>query len=112
MEVTAEDLWEWFDFDPLSGKLTWRIAPPFRPALAGKVAGGPTHNQGYWQIKFKQKLYLAHRLVWLWMYGDWPTAEVIDHIDGNVSNNCAWNLRQVSQKENVRSGRSCKHNEA
>lgn len=36
----------------------------------------------------------AHRIAWLLMTGAWPEQE-IDHIDGNRSNNCWSNLREV-----------------
>ena len=105
--ITVDQVRDYFEYNPLTGNLIWRVAPPQKPTFVGRVAGAPCHTQGYWQIKFKQKLYTGHRLIWLWLYGEWPIEQVIDHIDGNPGNNCAWNLRQCSQKENVRSGKTC-----
>jgi len=47
---------------------------------------------------FQRRHYLAHRLAWFYVYGEFPT--MIDHIDGNRTNNKISNLRQVSSKEN------------
>lgn len=43
---------------------------------------------------------MAHRVAWLLHYGEWP-AGVVDHIDGDPSNNKIENLRIVTQQQNV-----------
>jgi hypothetical protein len=45
------------------------------------------------------KRYYAHRLAWLYEYGEFPE-KIIDHIDGNRTNNSIHNLRDVSQALN------------
>lgn len=42
---------------------------------------------------------LVHRVVWMLLHGTWPEG-VIDHIDGNPSNNRIENLRDVPQAIN------------
>ena len=64
---------------------------------------------GYWKIKIKGKSYLAHRLIWLHAFGEWPKEE-IDHIDGNPSNNRLENLRIASHKQNCGNRRKNKNN--
>ncbi|WP_353511490.1 HNH endonuclease signature motif containing protein [Escherichia sp. 10290] len=44
--------------------------------------------------------YFAHRLAWLYVYGEWPKQE-IDHIDRNRRNNAISNLRDVSRVVNA-----------
>jgi hypothetical protein len=55
--------------------------------------------KGYIRIKIDCKLYLAHRLAWMYMTGSFPTAE-IDHINGDGGDNRFVNLRDVTRSEN------------
>jgi hypothetical protein len=63
---------------------------------------GHLNKSGYLQIKFKQKVYLAHRLFWLLHTGSDPGQFTIDHIDGDKSNNKFLNLRLATQAEQMR----------
>lgn len=68
----------------------------------GKAAGTIKRKEGYVETKFNNKSYKNHRLIWsLCNKCDLDTNLVIDHIDGNKSNNNIANLRLVSQKENM-----------
>lgn len=64
-----------------------------------------TFKQRYWYVTLMhegiKKSYRVHRLVYLTFVGDIPKNKVIDHIDGNTSNNCINNLRCVTPSENV-----------
>ena len=50
-------------------------------------------------ILYKGKPYKAHRLAWLFVYKNFPE-KMIDHIDGDTSNNKILNLRDVDSKTN------------
>lgn len=85
-------------YDQDTGIFTWLVKPR-RAVYPGAVAGHKHKANGYWQIKINNRHYLAHRLAWLYMTGLWPIDQ-IDHIDGNRSNNCWFNLRAATASQN------------
>lgn len=95
--ITQCRLKELFHYDDETGDFT-RIVDVSSRALAGRK---PTYknNNGYMQIRIDYKLYRAHHLAWLYVYGEMPSI-FIDHIDGNRSNNAINNLRLASCSEN------------
>jgi hypothetical protein len=60
---------------------------------------GSVHADGYRYMCIKGRLFLEHRLAYLWMSGSWPEYEV-DHRDGDRSNNAWSNLRHATVSEN------------
>ena len=93
--LTPEDLREYFDYNPLTGQLFRRKG---RANELHKPAGC-VRERGYIKISFKNKSYLAHRLIWLWIHGSFSN-ECIDHINGDTSDNSINNLRCVSLSAN------------
>ena len=82
-------------YEPDTGLLFWTDAA--NKSVRGKLAG--TFNRGYVLVMYKSKFYKAHRIAWLLTHGSWPK-EMIDHIDGNPSNNKLNNLRDVNNHIN------------
>ena len=64
---------------------------------AGNVAGRLIN--GYRVIKIDGQSYFAHRLAWLYAYGNFPERH-IDHINRNKDDNSIINLRDVSREAN------------
>lgn len=93
---TELQLFEVLRYEPETGLLFW--TDKAHKSVKNKQAGTPNHL-GYIIVLFKGKPYKAHRLAWLLMNGEWPI-QMIDHIDGNTSNNAWSNLRDVSNKVN------------
>lgn len=95
-DIPIATLREKFSYDPDSGIISWRIARPGR--YAGARAGTVMTN-GYIYIKIDQVYYLAHRIAWALVQGQWPTSK-LDHRDGCPTNNKLSNLRLASDTQN------------
>lgn len=93
--LTAERLREAVCYDPESGSFK-----QLKHARSGKSPGWKD-ELGYIHIRVCNKLYLAHRLAWLYVYGQWPR-ENLDHINGCPSDNRIANLREAPQRLNMR----------
>lgn len=95
--ITQEELQSQLDYNKDTGIFTWKVRNSNRVKI-GDIAGNK-HNRGYIELKVFGERHLAHRLAWLYCYGNIPT--MIDHIDGDRSNNRISNLREVSHAENM-----------
>ena len=109
--LTASYLRSILHYDKETGIFTWRTRPPghFKTSrahlirnarFAGAKAGHLCESHGYVQIRIDKKLYLAHRLAWLYMTGEWPVND-IDHINMNRSDNRFSNLREATRSQNL-----------
>ncbi|MCZ8113828.1 HNH endonuclease [Silanimonas sp.] len=104
--ITADFVRSILDFDPHSGRLTWREN---RGGIAAGSDAGTTHIKGYRVISVNKRLYKAHRLAWLHHYGEWPSRD-IDHVNGNNADNRIANLRLATSKENQQNRRRANKN--
>ncbi|MET4187604.1 hypothetical protein ABIB86_000447 [Bradyrhizobium sp. JR1.7] len=96
MKLTHEHLLEVLHYDHVTGIFRWRRS--YRRAVAGNVAGHKNHR-GYVMISVGGRLFLAHRLAFFYMTGEWPIG-LIDHEDTDKSNNRWVNLRDANSSQN------------
>ena len=97
--LTQKEVKEILNYDPLTGIFTRKVSPS-RKIRAGSVAGH-LNKLGYTEIMISGKIYKAHRLAWLYVYGYFPEHQ-IDHKDRNKSNNRINNLRHATHSCNMR----------
>jgi hypothetical protein len=96
-DLTPERLKEVLSYDPQTGIFIWRVQLGWKGRI-GQPAG-TKQSRGYVHIMIDRKMYLAHRLAWLYVKGHWP-ADQIDHLDCDRSNNSFCNLREATNSQN------------
>ena len=93
-----ETLTRILDYDPETGVFRWKEKISCKNVV-GSVAG--FRDNGYVRIGIYGNQFLAHRLAWLYVHGEWPNEE-IDHINMDRSDNRIANLRHVTKVQNMR----------
>lgn len=108
--ITVETVKKYLSYDPTCGTFVWLTCEGNRKnnSRAGMVAGSVKAKSGYNYIWIEGRHYLAHRLAWLYVYGEWPS-EHVDHKDGDKLNNRISNLRLASNSQNKSNGKLYKH---
>lgn len=96
-KLTRSRLCELLDVDLEKGTFVWKHTMGGK-AKKNQEAGSLT-TQGYVQVRLDQQDYLAHRLMWFYVYGAFPVFQ-IDHIDRDRTNNSVTNLRVATPKQN------------
>lgn len=98
--IMSLDMFEKFlYYDPSSKSgLRWKVNTG--KARSDSEAGCLRSSDNYYQVRVQGKVFLAHRII-LVLFGQKVQGKVVDHIDGNPTNNSVENLRVVSQKENM-----------
>jgi hypothetical protein len=94
MAENADKIWEYSD----SGSgLLWKIQRPGSRGI-GNQAGGKQLK--YYSVRYKNKYYFCHHIIWSLFNGLIPESRVIDHIDRNGHNNRIENLSIKTSTEN------------
>jgi hypothetical protein len=103
--LTIDRVKELLSYDPETGLLAWRVNVGKR-TRAGEVAGC-LRKDGRVVVRLDYQLHYAYRLVWAIVHGRWP-AEMIDHINGDPSDNRLVNLREASASLNNQNARKAR----
>lgn len=106
--ITQEQLKQLLHYDPDTGVFTW-IKTRGGTCIAGRRAGNISKNKkdcklSYCRIYINGKFYKAHRLAFLYMNGSLPD-NVVDHINGDGTDNRWCNLRDVKSSDNAKNTR-------
>ena len=102
--LSQDKLQERLHYNPDTGQLVWRdiVDNRGRPSLrSGRETALSFSPKGYARVNIYRKVYLAHRLIWFYVYGYFPEND-IDHINKNKADNRIINLREVSRACNMR----------
>lgn len=113
MLPSKEYLEECFTYEPETGLLYWKKRPlkhfkyskfptiecnRFNNRYFNKEALNSINRYGYKVSSLNGKCVRAHRVIWKLITG--IDAEILDHIDGDKTNNRIQNLRNVTQIDN------------
>jgi hypothetical protein len=107
IKLTQVELKTNLHYCPDTGIFTWLVSNT-NSVKVGDIAGSLT-AEGYLRIVVNYKEHRAHRLAWLYMYGEFPKCQ-IDHINGIRNDNRLLNLRDVTNSENGQNRRKAQAN--
>ena len=96
--VRADVLKHWVAL-PFNGDYAVNMDGEIMNLKTGYLLKGSIRN-GYIRIRIENQYYSLHRLIFETFHGYCP--KIVDHIDGNRSNNRLDNLREVTQQENMK----------
>lgn len=92
-ELTCDLLRSLFDYDCDTGLFKRKACEDVSHIGDQPIA---TDENGYVRFRVSGKKYRAQRLVWMYVFGEWPIGQ-IDHINGIRADNRLGNLRDVSK---------------
>lgn len=96
--ITPENVRQIFDYNPDTGELKWKKKISYKIRVGDNV--GCLTKRGYLLTKYKYRRYFNHTIIWIFSHKKYPNY-VIDHIDGNKTNNKIENLRDITVRDNV-----------
>lgn len=100
--LTHARLHQILHYEPETGVFRWKEKMSEGTDIGD--AAGSAHSGGYWRIQIGGRKYLANRLAWFYVKGEWP-AYGVDHRDGDGQNNRWANLRDLPQALNTQNQR-------
>lgn len=126
--LTADEVRKIFNYDPITGHLTWKNRPnqskQWNARYSGKRAGSiasnrkrnPENNRKntkifYRIVSINGKTYRENRIIYLLMMGHFPF-QILDHKNQNSLDNRWSNLRPASHAQNAANRRLHKNNKS
>ena len=94
-----QDIKDYLSYDKGTGIFTWDVSPSTNNSIKAGSTAGCTDPKGYIRIKYKGKIYPAHRLAWYFTNGVMP-AFPLHHINQIPSDNRICNLRLDTNRAN------------
>lgn len=118
-ELSAIDLAKIISADFETGNLFWKAREPglfgvenhnpWNAKYAGKSVYLRPRGDGYFQVRIFGREFTFHRVVMALSTGRWAP-EMVDHINGDRSDNRLVNLREASPSDNARNRGRSKNN--
>lgn len=107
LDLPASYIRSVLNYDPETGIFRWKNTKA-RRVKNGDIAG--SKGKRYWLINLQSIPRSAHRLAWIYIYGEVPNT--IDHINGDGHDNRISNLRDCTQAQNNRNRRIDERNKS
>lgn len=106
--MTQTELKQLLFYCDVTGHFTWLMSNSKKIKI-GDMAGCLNKKDGYRYIKINGKLYLEHRLAWLYVHGVMPP-DMVDHRNRIRDDNRIDNLRLATNAENQQNRDKPKNN--
>lgn len=100
LPLRQETVKQLFDYIPETGEFI-RLKTTSHNAKKGQITKGSKDHYGRYVLSINNKQYKAHRIAWVYSYGEIPEGLQIDHINGDHSDNRLCNLRICTGAENM-----------
>ncbi len=97
LSLTADRARSLFSYDAVTGILRWRTRRGGK--IPHDLTAGYVDHEGYRVVCVDGVNHRAHRVIWLMVHGQWPSA-MLDHENGHRSDNKLTNLREATNAQN------------
>ena len=99
-DLTIDRLKHLLAYDQETGVFTWVNRPHKKAVLINPgERAGHISDDGYRRIYIDKSPHKEHRLAWMYVHGE-PSKSILDHINGDRSDNRILNLREATRAIN------------